>query len=166
MTEGAERRSVLVDASVLINLANLKRLSLLGGFEERFLVPRSVVDEIRRETQRRRLRNAFQAGFLEQMDPEDSDSLLLFSRLRREGLGGGEAACLAMAATRGWIVASDDRLAQREARRRGVEYLGTPGLLLIAIRRDLLTLEEADAMIGVLEEHRFRVAFESFAELL
>jgi predicted nucleic acid-binding protein len=166
VTGDGEPRNVLLDASVLINLANLNRLSLLGALEERFFVPESVIDEIRRETQRRRLKKALQAGFLQRMDPEDSASLHLFSRLLRDGLGAGEAACLALAATRDWVVATDDRRARREARKQGVGHLGTPGLLLLAIRRDLLSVEEADAAIEILEKHRFRVAFDSFAELL
>jgi len=84
-------------------------------------------------------------------------------------LGKGEAACLAMAQHRGWVVACDERRAfLREARRRVGEtrLLNTPGLILLAIRQSKMTVEEADEAKKVLETRRFRMKFRSFGDLL
>jgi hypothetical protein len=44
--------------------------------------------------------------------------------------------------------------------------LTTPGLLLVAIRDGLLTVEEADAMKAKLETRRFTMPFQSFREFV
>jgi hypothetical protein len=61
-----------------------------------------------------------------------------------------------------------DRKARREAAvRLGVgKILTTPGLLLVAIRDGLLTVDEADAMKAALEARRFTMLFRSFCELM
>jgi predicted nucleic acid-binding protein len=94
--------------------------------------------------------------------------LALFVELRRS-LGMGEAACLALAVHRGALVASDEKRAfRREAETRlgPGRILNTPGLLLLSIRRGLLTVEEADEIKNTLESKRFRMKFRSFKELL
>ena len=59
-------------------------------------------------------------------------------------LGVGEAACLALARSRGYAFLTDDRVARREARRLGVAISGTIGLLVSLIERGYVSLEEAD----------------------
>jgi predicted nucleic acid-binding protein len=84
-------------------------------------------------------------------------------------MGEGEAACLAVATTRGWLVASDEKRAfLREARNRlgPGRILNTPGLLVLAIRAGLITLEEADRAKHLLEQHRFRMRFNSFKDVI
>jgi hypothetical protein len=84
-------------------------------------------------------------------------------------MGQGEAACLAMAESRGWIVASDER---RRFRREVFSRLGegrlvtTPGLFVLAIRVGRLSVDEADQMKAVLEQHRFRMTFGSFRDVI
>lgn len=41
----------------------------------------------------------------------------------------------------------------------------TPGLLLLAIQKGVLTIAEADAIKVTLERHRFKMSFDSFATL-
>ena len=83
-------------------------------------------------------------------------------------MGSGEAACLAMAETRGWLIAPDEK---RRFRREVIARLGegrlvtTAGLFVIAIRAGAISVEEADHVKEVLERHRFRIAFRSFREL-
>ena len=81
----------------------------------------------------------------------------------------GEAACIARAVRRGALVASDEKRAFRreaEARLGPGRVLNTPGLLLLGIRRGILTVDEADEMKQTLERLRFRMMFESCRELL
>jgi len=162
-------RTVAVDASVLINFLHLDRLDLLADFAGwRFVVPEEVVDEIQREEQRARLQRALTLGHLEVEATTDLDEIALALELRAV-MDKGEAACLAMATRRGWSVACDERGPfLREARNRvGLEgLLDTPGLLLLAIRRGLLTIEGADTLKAQLEAHRFRMRFASFADIL
>lgn len=161
-----EPLAFLLDASVLINLAHTRHLQLLGALAEAFLVPESVVQEIRERSQRQRLKRALRQGFLRRIDPEGNEVAALYGRLRQKGLGSGESACLALAEARGWAVATDDRRAIREATKRDLEYIDTPGILLLGLQRELITLKEADSALEILREHRFKTPFNSFAELL
>jgi hypothetical protein len=84
-------------------------------------------------------------------------------------MGRGEAASLAFAVTRGSYVASDERrVFLREARQRLGEgrIIDTPGLPVLAIRRQKLTVDDADRAKATLETHRFTMRFDSFANVI
>ena len=81
-------------------------------------------------------------------------------------LGRGEASCIAAARGRGGAFASDDRVAREAARSRGVPVTGTIGLLLAAVRRDLVDPEEADAILERMVRHGFRSPVRSIRMLV
>lgn len=160
-------RTVVVDASVLINVLILSRLDLLGTTPDlEFVVPSRVVHEITRPEQAAELSLSLASGVLSEIEGYDSSEWQSYVNLRKD-LGAGEAACLALAASREWLVACDER---GRFRRRAEELLGkgrivtTPGLIVLAIRAGLITVDEADQMKATLEQHRFRMPFDSFRE--
>jgi predicted nucleic acid-binding protein len=162
-------REVVIDATVLINLCHAERLDLLGALSEfAFVVPPEVIAEVIDPTQRQRLQSALECGDLREEALTDPAELAAYAALRRM-MGTGEAACLALAEHRGWLLAGDEK---RRFRREALSRLGegrlvtTAGLLLLGIRAGLLSVEEADAVKEVLEQHRFRMVFGSFRELL
>ncbi len=66
-------------------------------------------------------------------------------------------------------MASDEQKRfRREAERRiGAGWtMGTKDLYLLAIRAGLPTVEQADEDKAVLERHRFKMAFESFRDIV
>jgi len=74
---------------------------------------------------------------------------------------------LALAVTLKCAIACDEkRVFLREANRLlgDPPILNTPGLLILCIRHALLTIEQADAAKALLEQHRYRMSFRSFAE--
>jgi predicted nucleic acid-binding protein len=160
---------VVTDTCILINFAILDRLDLLGalpGFD--FLLPDGVLQEMCRPPHQQRLQWALEQGHLRTIEFVDVETLAVFAELRLS-MGKGEAACLAVATTRGWLVASDEKRAfLREATHRlgPGKILNTPGLLLLAIRAGLITVEEADRAKHQLEQHRFRMRFSSFKDVL
>jgi predicted nucleic acid-binding protein len=160
---------VVTDACILINFSILDRLDLLGtlpGFA--FFLPGEVVHEVRRPEHQECLRRALEQGHLHPIEIIDVETLTVFAELRRL-MERGEAACLAVATTRGWLVASDEKRAfLREAQSRlgAGRILNTPGLLVLAIRAGLLTVSEADDAKRQLEEHRFRMRFSSFRDVV
>ena len=162
-------RLVLVDANVLLNLAFVNRLDLLGAMPElEFRSPEEVLTEIVSARERMLVEDSRRRGDLGDIAFSEVAELALFAELRRS-LGMGEAACLALAVHRGALVASDEKRAfRREAETRlGLgRILNTPGLLLLAIRRGLLTIGEADELKRILEANRFRMKFGSFKELI
>jgi predicted nucleic acid-binding protein len=169
MATNAETVVVVTDANVLINLIRIGQLPLLGQLDGyRFLVPTEVANEITEPDQREALSEALAGGYLEQVVVDTMESLQLFAELR-DVMGMGEAACLALAATRGCHIASDEK---KRFRRRAVELIGedhivrTEGLLLEAIRQGRISVAEADAFKAVLAANRYSMPFQSFSDLL
>ena len=158
---------VVADACVLINLMHVARLDLCAGLPGiELVVPEHVREEIGR--QRATLDDAISRGILRIEAITDLNACAVFARLT-ERLGRGEAACLAIAVEKGWLVASDEKgRFRREAEERlGKErLLGTADLFLKALCAGLLSVEEADADKAVLETLRFKMAFASFRDLV
>ena len=160
---------VIADTSVLINFVHASRLDLLGApLGLRVLVPIEVLAELVDPTQRALVDQSLATAGLAEAGPMSPDELAEYARLRAT-LGAGESAALAIARWRGAVVACDEK---RAFLRTAASLLGpgrvanTPGLLLCAIHRGLLTLAEADHLKGVLEGHRFKMNFSSFADLV
>jgi predicted nucleic acid-binding protein len=160
---------VVTDANVLINLIHIDSLALLGrlaGF--RFVVVEEVILEISEPDQARALAQALESGWISRESLENPEGLELFATLVRT-LGRGEAASLALSVTCGYAVACDERrVFRREALARLGEkrILTTPGIMLLAIRAGLISVEEADGMKRLLEQRRFVMTFASFSELM
>ena len=162
-------RIVVTDANILINLIHTEALELLGrlhGYE--FVIVDQVEAEITRSDQATALRHAIDVAWLRREAVNTIEVLSIFADLARI-MGRGEAASLALAETRRWYVASDEK---KVFRREAVARLGqgriltTAGLIVLAIRANLLTIEQADAMKGLLETKRFRMAFASFRDII
>jgi len=162
-------RLVLVDANVLLNFALIDRLDLLGALADLdFRASAEVMAEIIKQPERSRVEASIRSGHVGETSLADVAELVLFSDLRQI-MGMGEAACLALAVSqRAWIASDEKRVFRREAEARlgPGSILNTPGLLLLGIRRGLLTVEEADGLKTVLEAKRFRMKFGSFRELV
>lgn len=160
-------RLVLTDATVLINLAQVDRLDLLSALQDlAFCVPQEVLTEVIRE--KTRVEEALRRGHFRELLLGETGELALFADLRQV-MGMGKAACLSMAVHRGALIASDEkRVFKREAEARlgPGRLLNTPGLLVLAIRREILTVDEADALKRDLEAGRFRMKFKSFRDLI
>ena len=112
-------RIVVTDSSVVINLhhtSHLQLLARLSGFS--FVVPEEVIAEITEPAQADLLNRLVADGILEKVSLADASELSVFADLSNR-LGLGESACLAIAQTRGWHVACDEkRIFLREAKQR------------------------------------------------
>lgn len=132
--------SRIIDACCTINLyAAGNMLTLLPALENEWYITENVTAETR---------------YIRKIDPDDPTKLVkdsidlrpaldtgvLRSCTATEGelaafvelavlLDDGEAMCLAIAQSRGWMLATDDRKARRIARERGVSLVSTPELL-------------------------------------
>jgi predicted nucleic acid-binding protein len=162
-------RIVVTDANVLINLIHAEALMLLGRLPgHEFVVADEVVAEVTAAEQARALASALAEGVLRRESLVGVEALTLFAELTRV-MGRGEAASLALAVTRRWLVASDEkRVFRREAQARlgAGRLLTTPGVLVLAIRAGLLSVEEADGIKALLESKRFGMTFVSFRDVL
>ena len=158
----------MTDSSVLINLIHVDRLGLLGalpGLE--FVVPPEVEAEVRVVTQAQSLARAIGKDYLRRRSFNTTAELQRYGQHVRV-LGKGEAACLAMAQVHGCNVASDERgkFANLASFLLGEgRILNTPGVFILAIRANLMTVEEADGDKRALASSRFVMRFSSFREI-
>jgi predicted nucleic acid-binding protein len=160
---------VVTDSNILINLAHISRLNLLEQLPPfSFVVPQEVVKEITDVAQSELVQGAISSGSLEEVQLDGIPELRIYAQLVRT-LGSGEAACLALAESRGWLIASDEK---RKFHREAIVRLGqdriinTAGILLKAIRLNVLTVDEADEAKTLLEQRRFTMRFASFRDLV
>lgn len=166
--EARGRRVVLLDANVIINLLHAERLALLGelpGYE--FVVPEDVVAEILDPSQRQQLDAGIGEGDLRVETITEPEDLVRYAEYRRS-LGRGESACLVLAKRHDWLLASDEKGRFRREATAAVgagQLVNTAGLVVLAIRAGLISVEDADKLKAVLERHRFRMPFSSFRDL-
>ncbi|MBN1877094.1 MAG: DUF3368 domain-containing protein [Anaerolineae bacterium] len=81
-------------------------------------------------------------------------------------LGAGERSCLAVAHTRGGLLATDDADARAAAKRLGVPVTGTIGILVLAVRRELLTLRQANTLLTEMIAAGYRSPLEKLDTLV
>jgi predicted nucleic acid-binding protein len=162
-------RVVVTDTNILINLIHVGLLELLAKLSPySFVVPEEVVNEVTDSDQAQALQGAISSGVVDVIQLTDPAELAIYAGLLNI-LGSGEAACLSLAECRQWLIASDEK---KKFRREAVTRLGsgrmlnTPGILALAIRAGILTVEDADQAKAVLEQHRFIMSFASFRDIL
>ena len=159
---------VVTDANVLIDFCHIGQLPLLGALTPyRFFVPAEVINEITEPAQQAEVAGALTQELIAMTVIDSIEALALFGTLR-DLIGHGEAACLALAVTEGWMIASDEK---RRFRREVVERIGaarlvgTESLLRHAISLGRVSVAEADGFKAVLEARRFVMPFASFGDL-
>ena len=166
---GRRVATVALDASVLINFLILNRLGMLPDLPGyRFVVLDAVEQEVRRPQQQSTLARAFEHSFVDHAGAANAEELEVFADHRRV-MGLGEAACLAAAEVRGWMMASDER---RLFRTIALERIGedriltTPAILVLAVKTGVITVEELRESKEELERNRFRAPLEAFGGLV
>lgn len=164
------RRIVVTDANVLINLMHVARLDIcasLPGYE--FVIPDHVREEIKDSGQRTTIDEAIARSVFRIESITAIEGITLFDELK-ERMGHGEAACLALAVGRDWMVASDEKERfRREVKGRigSTRLIGTRDIYILAIGAALIGIDDANADKVMLEKHhRFRMDFDSFHSLL
>ena len=152
--------TVALDTSVLINFLILNRVEIpanLPGY--RFVVLDAVELEVLRPQQQATLAAAFEQRLLDRVGAATPQELEIFAEHRKR-MGLGEAACLAAAEARGWMLASDERRVFRRIARERIgdsRILTTPGILVEAVSGGVISVEDLRGVTEELERNRFRV---------
>jgi len=89
----------------------------------------------------------------------------LFEKLS-VSLGAGEASCIAVAKNKRYVFASDDRVARQEAVLLNVAVTGTIGILLRAVKRNLINANEGDKLLKKMIETGFYSPITSFKKFV
>jgi predicted nucleic acid-binding protein len=158
-----------LDTSVLINFLRLGRLDLLTDHSDwRFVVTDHVGSEVLETTQQNALSHALSQAQMDLILVSEQSELERFAQLNTF-LGKGESAAIAVAENRDWLIAMDEGGKARRTVQEGPcknRLITTPGILLDLIRKQSITVEDADDMKLQLEAMKFKMTFNSFADLL
>lgn len=160
---------VVCDSCVLINFFNGECSGLLCNRGDcQIVITEHVKGEITEQWQIEILENLLSQGGIQQIEVTDPAELEIFAELVAV-LGRGEAAAIAVAQNRGWVIATDEtgRTKREIISRIGRErLLTTPDLILRSIRAGVISVTRADEIKLRMEQRRFKMAFGSFQELV
>ena len=155
---------VLTDASPLIFLAKLDRLDLIGRlFGKDILVPSLVSEEVLLPPlppgEELRLRRFLESAMIVKVGKSRKKSL---------SLSRADLAVYQLAIERkANYVLSDDKLLRALLATEGLVPLGTIGILMHAVNKELLTKEEARSGLDeLIKKHNLRISIELFERVL
>lgn len=166
--------NVITNTTVLSNFAAIGQLNLLRQLYGVVYIPIEVYEEMQAGLEEG---YRFYAGIDQLVYPfarrgwirltsvTGEQELRLLGELPRR-LHRGEAACLAIAQHRGWLLLTDDLAARKEATRRGIRKSGSVGCLVLAVERGLCTLEQANLWLKDMIRHNYRSPVTDLTPLL
>ena len=143
---------VIIDAGPLIALAKVDLLFVPQRLFSRCRIPNAVWSECRRKQgeDSRRIERAVEEGWLRVKPAMNAGHF-------PPSLGRGEVEAMQLAVDTGQaLLVLDDRLARREAKRRGLDYIGTARMLLLAEHESII--DDAEAVIRRMSEHGYRIS--------
>ena len=153
------------DTTALSNFAAVNRAELLEMLYRGYAFTTvEIGDELRRGIEAgypyltaalQQIETLSPAGWIQLLTPSSPAEHRLRSELDQV-LDPGEASCLALAASRGLTLVSDDLAARRVAGDRGVLVTGTLGILVALVRNGTLPLNEANGILSAMIERRYR----------
>jgi predicted nucleic acid-binding protein len=134
---------VVFDCCVISNFALSESLAVLRSmFSGKSYITNFVSAEISRGIQSGHgklagIKEALKDGWLTEIALEAEAEKALLETLS-VSLGFGEASSIAVARTKGYLLASDDKVARREATLLGVKLTGTIGILVNAVQKKII----------------------------
>ena len=165
----------IFNTTALSNFAAVGRLDLLAErYRGQVFTTLEVSDELRRgfkagypylEAAWQQLETIGSAGWLRILGPESAAEHRWRAELN-ELLDPGEASCLALAVSRQLTFVTDDLAARRLAKSRNVPLTGTVGILIALVRRQRLLLDEANQILVVMIQRRYRAPVDRLDDLI
>lgn len=166
--------NVISNTTVISNFASVGRLDLLRQLFGEVYLSTEVYAEIQDGVAEG---HTFYAGIETHIRPLAPDGWLhlialtgeaefrLFGQLL-DSLHRGEASSLSIAVQRGWAFFSDDARARQVGRDLHVPVSGTLGVLLRAVKKQLLPLADANALLDQMIRAGYRSPYTNLAELI
>ena len=152
----------VIDTTVLSNFAHVKQPLLLRQAFDHLVVPTAVMDEWR-EGVRLGVVPLVEWTWLSEIELTAAEQLVADEF--GETLGRGEAACLALASSHGWMVLTDDQNARKAARNAGLIVSGTLGALMNLIHLKVITVAEGDLLLSEMMLRGYHSPVDSLSEL-
>ena len=161
---------VVFDCCVISNFALSGSLSVIHRmFSDKSYITNFVSAEILRGMQSGHVelasvKEALKEGWLKEIALETSKEKALLEKLS-VSLGFGEASSIVAAKTRGFLFASDDKVARREANQQGIQLTGTIGILAKAVKKDIIDTKTADSYLNKMIARGFFSPITSVSEI-
>ncbi|MCD6373830.1 MAG: DUF3368 domain-containing protein [Thermococcus sp.] len=153
----------VVDTTVLSNFAKTGSLGILKRIlGETALITPQVMAEFKVGIERGRYPPLEIPLTITELTPEEEE---LYKLLAMK-LGKGEASCIAVAKHRCFILLSDDYDARKKARLLGVKVSGTIGVLVLGIKKGVLTVEEGNRLLEKMIEKGFYSPIKGLEEVM
>lgn len=111
------------------------------------------------------IRQALLDGWLQETTLNGKAEKDIFEALS-VSLGLGEASSMAVAKTRGYVFACDDRTARKESALLGIKLTGTIGILVKAVHGKAVSGKKADEILKSMVRHGFYSPIGSVSEML
>lgn len=112
-----------------------------------------------------RIREAVRDGWLKEITMRSKEEKTLFESLSAS-IGFGEASSIAVAKTRGFIFACDDKTARREAFLLDIKLTGTIGILVKAVKEKVITSKKGDEFLNFMIGCGFYSQVDSIEKML
>lgn len=155
----------VVDNTVLTNFALIKREDILMKvFDGVLYTANEVLQEFQLGKEREILPNT-DWSWMRVLKIESEQEEHLFERLI-ERLGTGESACLSLAVNRNMKILTDDLDTRNYAQRLGVSVSGTIGVLVLAINKGIISLEEGNKFLVEMVGNGYYSPYKSLDSLL
>ena len=82
-----------------------------------------------------------------------------------KALGAGERTCIAVAKNRGCLLVTDDRKARLVALEMGVKVTGTLGILIVAVERKIIPINDANHLLAQMIKYGYRSPIDNLSGL-
>jgi hypothetical protein len=157
--------TLIANTTVLSNFALIQHPELIRiGCPEEVVTAAQVMEEMRRGVAKQILPPC-DWDWLPVRTLDTPEEVRLFEQIHRR-LGQGEAACLALAMSRGLKFLSDDTDARRWGNRAGIAVSGTIGILVRLVQSGTLTLDESNTLLTEMRQQGYYAPVEQLNDLL
>lgn len=155
----------VVDNTVLTNFALIKHEDILMKvFDEVLYTANEVLQEFQLGKERGILPDT-DWSWMRVLEIESEQEGHLFERLT-ERLGRGESACLSFAVNRNMKILTDDLDTRNYAQRLGVSVSGTIGVLILAVKKGIISLAEGNKFLVEMIENGYYSPYNALDSLL
>jgi predicted nucleic acid-binding protein len=148
--------SIIVNTTVLSNFAAIESIGMLHELHGELFIATEVYEEIRDGLEEgyafygdvvRHIYPMAPDGWLRLTSLVDDEEFGLFASMPSR-LHQGEAASLAIAQRRDWVLLTDDQAARRWAIEQGVRLSGTVGCLVLGVERGLWSVARGNGCLS------------------